>query len=83
MPQPPARTHAAALAALQGRVAGGTALAGAALIGFRLAIDVYSGPSIALGLAITAGIAVALSLAFICLPETPRTILMYLVSFLL
>ena len=83
MPSPHANPHAAALAKPKAWVLAGSALAFTGMVGFQLAIEVYSGPSIAVGLLISIGTAVALWLTLVSLPERGRIVLACLASVLL
>jgi hypothetical protein len=75
--------NAAALEVLRFRVRCASALAVAGLIGLRLGIALYSGPSIAIGVLTSLGAAVAVWLSFTYLPESAGTVVAYLVGLLL
>lgn len=61
----------------------GSLLALSTAIGFRLAVDVYSGPRVSAGLGLAALVAVALWLSLSCLPETARRMLAYALGFMI
>jgi len=79
----PANRSAEALVALQRRVFSGTLLSFTALCGLQLAVEVYSGPSIATGLAIAALFSVAAWQAILRLPETAARVIGYVCALLL
>jgi len=76
-------SHASALASLERWVLLGSALALGGVVGLRVAVDVYSGPSTGLGLSISVGTAVAVCLSLVCVPDRLRPALAYIVGFLL
>jgi len=83
MARPLVNANAAALHAMQRRVFSGSVLLFTAVCGLRLAVDVYSGPRIGLGLGIAAFIAIALWQALQRLPETAGRVLCYVCGLLL
>jgi len=82
---PAAKTNrnAAELDRLHVQVHCGCALLIAGYFGFRVAMEVCSGPSVPLGLALSAGIGVVTLLTFSCLPDPARTAFAYLVGLFL
>ena len=77
---PPKNTHAEDFARFGRRLRWGCALPMSVFLGLRFAMDVYSGPSIALGLAITAGAAVALAMLIACAPTSASEALDWIVA---
>jgi len=80
---PPQNTHGAKFGRIELCLFCVAALIVAAFVGLPVAMDVYSGPSIALGLGITALVAIVTCLLFVILPDGPRRVLCYVVGFLL
>jgi hypothetical protein len=83
MRAPAANRHAANLDDLRRRARHGWLLAFTTMMGVRLAVDVYSGPSISTGLLIAALAAVILWLSLLYLPEAAHSVLAYILGVLL
>jgi hypothetical protein len=80
-PKPPiVNRHRVELARAERHVYIGVAFSVASFVGLRVAMDVYSGASIRLGLEITALVAVVTGSLLVFLPDGARGVLWYLIG---